>query len=694
MLALVQILMAMLAISTMLLYDELFGVMQFLIRALAKTVEGYNLFSFASHLLALSLMLPVTFCAGMTLPLITNILLKNNHNEADIGRVYAINTVGAIVGTIVAVNLIMPTLGLKYVLGIGAILDLTIGIILLKHDSEKAYFKSFSVFSGTVCCIFVISFMTTNLNYAKMASGVFRHGNLFLNHEIIYHKDGKTASVDVIKTDNNNMYIATNGKPDASYTLGGSPSPDETTQILLGAIPYSILPQAKNIAIIGYGSGMTARVLLESNHLEKLDIIEIEPAIVEGAQHFNKIAEMLNNDKRVTIHIEDAKAFFSSHPKQKYDLIISEPSNPWVSGVSSLFTYEFYALIKNYLTPNGLFAQWLHTYEIYPYLVASVANSMAKEFKAYEVFFTGNADVIFMASNHANIPTMTEQAFNNTGFIQLMQRIGINNFDELKSKHLANKQLLEPYFASYSVAFNSDFFPVLDLNSERARFVYAADDTLLQLKNSIIPWHSIQNQGYQHDAKNIKSNPFFSNSTAMQQVYIKYKYLANKENSPNLSIPMLQNLELLTTQDKLCTAAEQHDSKYIQAWNNVFLENTFEAISFLNHDQYSVIWNNIKPVCIGLLDLKNQTWIAMLDSWIHGDYIKTADLSNALLTNLDVVPGSNEYLKALNMNILANIKLKDYSTAFNTWQSNTFRDSSVVLRMLGNYAYAKSKQGV
>ena len=691
-LALVQILMAILAVSTMVLYNELFAVMQFLIRALAKTVEGYNIFSFASHLIALSLMLPVTFCAGMTLPLITNILLSNNHDEANIGRVYAFNTVGAIVGTIVAVNLIMPTLGLKYVLVIGALLDLAIGIMLLNFDFGKESFKSFVIFSSTVAVICILSFFATHLDYHRMASGVFRHGNLFSRSNIVYHKDGKTASVDVVKSNENNMYISTNGKPDASYSFNDQPGFDETTQILLGIIPYSILPQAKHVAIIGYGSGMTASVLLESPNLETLDIIEIEPAIIEGAKYFKKISERLHNDKRVTIHIEDAKAFFSANPNRKYDVIISEPSNPWVSGVSSLFTFEFYALIKNYLTPNGIFAQWLHTYEIYPSLVASVANSMAKEFKSYDAFFTSNVDVTFVASNKTEIPPITDQAFKIPEFRQLLKRIGMHTYDDLACSYIANKKLLAPLYNSYSTNLNSDFFPILDLHAEQARFVNAGDDTLLQLKNSLSPWQTLQDQRYHYDAANINSNNFFANSMLMHDIYLKYKYLVKKENNLNLDFSTLQTLDMLTGADKLCAAAASNNQKYLDAWQQTFLENTFAAISFLKHDQYSAIWGVIKPTCTGFLDNKTTVWIELLDSWIYAKYAKTADLSKLLLTDIAVLPGSQEYLMALNMNLLSNIKVKNYTAALNTWQGNTFRNSSVVLQLLGSYAYAESKK--
>src|SRR5574340_1278764 len=115
--------MGVLALATLPLYGKTFEVMSWLIRNLPISAAGYALFNMASHGMAMAIMLPATFCAGMTLPLITAILLRDGHGEKSIGAVYAFNTIGCIMGIILAVHFAMPMIGLKGMLGLGAAMD-------------------------------------------------------------------------------------------------------------------------------------------------------------------------------------------------------------------------------------------------------------------------------------------------------------------------------------------------------------------------------------------------------------------------------------------------------------------------------------------------------------------------------------------------------------------------------------------
>src|SRR5690606_27889614 len=138
-------------------------------------------------------------------------------------------------------------------------------------------------------------------------------------------------------------FIATNGKPDASIQLlrGGEPTDDEVTMAMAAALPLALHRAPKDVAIIGWGSGMTTHIVLGSELPARVDSIEIEKAMVEGARNFGSRVVRAYQDPRSVVHIDDARTYFSTG-RRRYDVIISEPSNPWVSGVSSLFTKEFY----------------------------------------------------------------------------------------------------------------------------------------------------------------------------------------------------------------------------------------------------------------------------------------------------------------------------------------------------------------
>src|SRR6185437_8735000 len=114
---------------------------------------------------------------------------------------------------------------------------------------------------------------------------------------------------------------------------------------------------------IGQGSGMTSHLLLASPTLRELKTIEIEPEMIHASRAFAAVNQRVFTDPRARFVVDDARSYFAGAGR-KFDLIVSEPSNPWVSGVAGLFTTEFYSRIKQYLAPNGVFAQWLHLYEI------------------------------------------------------------------------------------------------------------------------------------------------------------------------------------------------------------------------------------------------------------------------------------------------------------------------------------------
>ena len=190
----VQVAMGLLALATIPLYGQLFDVMRMLIQGLAKSEAGYTLFLLGSHGIALVIMIPATFCAGMTLPLITHSLLRAGHGERAIGRVYAANTLGSIIGVWLAAHLGMPLLGLKWALIIGALLDVCLGLVLL-------YRLRGGLAPLVTTALAAIAFLAVGLGAVldplKMASGVFRRGEIWGKDdaEIKFYRDGKTTSV-------------------------------------------------------------------------------------------------------------------------------------------------------------------------------------------------------------------------------------------------------------------------------------------------------------------------------------------------------------------------------------------------------------------------------------------------------------------------------------------------------------------
>lgn len=468
----VQVVMGLCALATLPLYAWTFDAMAWLLSGLARNDAGYALFTLALKVLSLAVMLPATVCAGMTLPLITVQLFRSSVGERALGQVYAANTLGAIAGVLLAVHLLLPLLGLKWALVLGAAIDIALGAWMLAPRRVAALAWGAAGLAGLVAAPAFASF-----DPLRMGAGVFRDGRVRFpaNTEVAYARDGKTASVHVMGSAEGVRALSTNGKTDGAVQMkpGAEITGDEITMTMLGALPLVYKPDAATVAVIGFGTGMSSTVLLGSPALKQLDTVEIEPAIVESAAAFKPMNQRAFDDPRHRIVIDDAKSFFT-RGQRRYDVIVSEPSNPWVSGVASLFTEEFYARARLHLNPGGLLVQWLQVYEITPELVASVFTALEKSFPVYEVHMGSSGDMVLVAGTGAQMPPRRDAVFAMPQVAAMLQRVGIANANHLALQFVADQRTLAPLVASYGMPANSDYFPLVDLQGPRARFQRAS----------------------------------------------------------------------------------------------------------------------------------------------------------------------------------------------------------------------------
>lgn len=482
-LGLVQCAMGALAVATLPLYIASFGWTATLLATFTKTAEGYLGYTVARYAICVLIMLPATFCAGITLPLITRTLYRSGAGERAIGEVYATNTAGSIVGVQLAGLVLMPALGLKLLLGAGAALDVLLGLALLYASARRpgASRRALALAAGITALVFVAAARTARFDHALLASGVFRTGLLPLRGEFTtpFYEDGRTATVSVQRTAAGDVILATNGKPDASVAaawLNVDSIPrrllplkdDMATQVLVPLIALAHVPHAQTAAVIGQGSGMTSHILLGSPALRDVVTVEIEPEMIRGSLAFYPLNRRVFDDPRARFVIDDAKSYFAAAGR-RFDVIVSEPSNPWVSGVSGLFTAEFYRRVKHYLAPHGVFAQWLHLYESNDGLVRSVLAALQAAFPAYDVFMVGDADLVVIASADTTLPQPDWSVVDFPAIRRDLARALPLTPTTLDALHVANARALRPFMTTARP--NSDFAPVLDLGAERARYL-------------------------------------------------------------------------------------------------------------------------------------------------------------------------------------------------------------------------------
>src|SRR5947207_2497665 len=416
----VQCAMGALAVATLPLYMASFTWISKFIEFFTKDSTGYTGFTIARYGICLVIMLPATFCAGMTLPLITRILYRNGANESAIGLVYGATTAGSIVGVELAGLLLLPVFGLKFLLITAAALDVALVLVLLsvaQPTTTRARRRSTLAIAGLASILALLAASTVGFDTRLLASGVYRYGGIPTPGEFVttFYKDGRTATVSVKRTDSGDVILSTNGKPDASVSpdwMAGDPKAtgrrplrdDVATQVLLPLRSLAHAPNARSAAVIGQGSGMTSHLLLASPTLRELATIEIEPEMIRASHAFRSVNNRVFTDPRARFVIDDARSYFAGAGR-RFDLIVSEPSNPWVSGVAGLFTSEFYSRIRKYLAPGGVFGQWIHLYEMTDQLVLSVLAAVQQNFPAYDIYFAGNTDLIVIATTAPSVPT-------------------------------------------------------------------------------------------------------------------------------------------------------------------------------------------------------------------------------------------------------------------------------------------------
>lgn len=589
----IQILMGLFALLTIFLYGYSFEMMSFFMSALDETEQAYILFSLYSHSIALLIMLPATVCAGITLPLFTYILISQGHGEKSIGQIYSSNTIGAIAGVLFALFAGMPILGIKGSILSGAVIDIGIGLALLWIYSRtiKARYRGFA--TAVVSAFVILAVISFEYNTKVLASGVFRHGIAELDEktEILFHQDGKTASVTVSEWDNTKITVMTNGKPDAAVTMavGSPPSIDEATMSLLAALPLSVYPEARTIANIGMGSGLTTHTALAMPGVDRVDTIEIEEAIVTAAKYFIPKTERVFSDPRSHIHIDDARTYFSTY-QSSYDIIISEPSNPWVSGVSSLFTAEFYQLARTHLNKNGLLVQWIHIYELNTELLVSILKAISLNFPYYSIYFADDGNLILLASIDKPVEIPSPSIFNTVAMKDQLSTVHIHNIEDIRFRFLGDQLLYNPFLDQFDIAANSDYFPVLDLHAEKSRFLQENVSELLNLRLSPVPILDIlyDNPGFR--TENLSRTDYYPDQQADEALKI-YDYFSQKVFDKAI-ITSIASLNFLRA------AAASCNEEYNQTvWIDSLYTILSKTIVYLPRTQLDEILNAITPDC-------------------------------------------------------------------------------------------------
>ena len=628
--AVVMLLMGALAALTLPAYTLTFDFMAWFLRTYARTAASYVGFNLVSQLIAALIMVPASFCAGMTLPLLTRELMRRGGGERAIGLIYSANTLGAILGVLLTVHVLMPLVGIKGVILAGAAVHVTLGCsgLLIGHRVARGRVRwPMAAALGTL--VFVA--LGVHLDPSRMTSGVYRTASASLPDgvTVAYLRDGKTATISLIEKDGMTT-IATNGKPDASLQMGpGDPSVDESTMVLAAAIPLSMQPHPRRIANIGFGSGLTTHTLLTSGRVEHLDSIEIEPFMVEAARKgFGPRIRNVFEDPRSHVVYEDAKTFFAS-ARAPYDLIISEPSNPWVSGVATLFSDEFYDRITHYLSEDGYFAQWVQVYETRIDVLASIIKALAPHFGAYALYNVDDLDVLIIATRGSTLRAPDDTLLDFPALRAELERIGIRSAADFQSRNLGDNHTLGPLFEAMPVPPNSDFYPYVDLHAPRARYLRENAMQLPALALLPIPFLELIGSA---EARAATPEPSV-NSAVVRDRFVS-RALGIREalmrgSLENLDPVSAKYLLLAVGKDDACTAAPAQ-----AAWLDAVKNLSDETAPYLASSELEQLWASIVTSnCYHEITPEQNTWVNLWAAIGHRDAAGIVRLGSGLLAS-------------------------------------------------------------
>lgn len=461
---------------SILVYLPFFNHLPYLfIRLFPLTYDIWMLHGIQTALCVIVMILP-TVLMGTALPWGLALAdLDSKRIGAPVGFFYAFNTLGAIGGSVLAGLFLIAAWGTERTLAFAVViyagLALT-ALMLPKGRKRKKY-----VLAGSLTAFLSIALWARpRWDPYILTSGSFlyapdyQHLKSFSDfrkdlrrNKLVFYKDGASSTVAVLENPWAGHFLRINGKTDASTGL------DMTAQILSGALPVLFHSgEPERGLVIGLGSGASAASLASDKNVKQVECVEIEPAVAQALPYFEKINHGIQRDPRFRLIFADARHYLAATAK-KYDVIASEPSNPWIAGISNLFTKEAFELAEAKLAPGGVFCQWFHSYSMGVADFRMVLKTFVSVFPHTMLFTTGERDFFLVGSNEPwNIRyDRFEQKFLSNGQLKNdLARLGIQHpFSLLFTTFLLDEKDLADYAAGAPL--HVDDRPTLEFSAPR-----------------------------------------------------------------------------------------------------------------------------------------------------------------------------------------------------------------------------------
>lgn len=356
-------------------------------------------------LMAALVILPAAVVSGVQFPLLIALLGRGDAQLGrQIGSAVAWNTVGDIAGSLLGGFGLLPLLSApgawRAVVGLLVVLSLLLVWVAGRVEGRRPAASLLPV-AAAAAALLCIALQGPTAVWRHSGVGVGRakvptEGTNALRtwenaerQSIVWQTDGVESSIAIL-CGKSGLAFFNNGKSD------GSAVGDAGTQIMLGLVAGVLHPNPQNIFVVGLGTGETAGWLAAMPSTRRVDVVELEPAVDEMARRCASINHDVMRHPKVNRIYNDAREVLLTTP-QHYDLIVSEPSNPYRNGVACLFTTEYYRAGRERLNPGGLFAQWIQAYEVDAATLRTIMATLRSVYPHVEVWQSTPADLLLLA---------------------------------------------------------------------------------------------------------------------------------------------------------------------------------------------------------------------------------------------------------------------------------------------------------
>jgi spermidine synthase len=376
---------------------------------IARAPDDFDSLLRKGIVLTAALITPTSICLGAAFPLALALVGEARERarpeRANASRgaarkfalIYSINTVGAVSGSLAAGFLFIPLVGLETTLRIVTGCLVVAALLVAAAAGVTKGARTGALLASAAAAVILV--FSPPWDRELLASGVYMYApfvpdDLDLETQLkagtlLYYREGAPATVSV-KRLTGTTTLAVDGKTDASNRG------DMLTQKLVAHLPLLLHESPREVAIIGLGSGVTVGSALR-HPIERADVIEISPEVVEASRFFDRENHNALADPRTNLIIGDGRSHLLLS-KRTYDVIISEPSNPWIAGVASLFTREFFLGVRDRLAPNGVACQWANAYNISDRDLRSIVATFISVFPDGMAWLIGADDLLLVGS--------------------------------------------------------------------------------------------------------------------------------------------------------------------------------------------------------------------------------------------------------------------------------------------------------